>query len=179
MSSFSSENSSTTDETLTIQEDNEKLIPIFKVLNSIVSEVEKKEIYEEILKRQKLSVFSSETVPSISIECYLSRIFTYSRIEMSSLISALIYLDRACKYGKIVLTKYNIHKMLFVSILTSIKINEDEIYKIDYYAKIAGVSKKELIKLEYEFLCLIKFNLFVPEKEYNCYANYLEKNSKE
>ena len=83
--------------------------------------------------------FSSSIIPNISIEEYLIRIQTYANIEKNTLILSLIYIDRLCKIASITLTYYNIHRILFISILISIKYNEDQYYNNKYYAEIAGV----------------------------------------
>ena len=69
--------------------------------------------------------------------------------------------------------EYHLKNKIFSSILTSIKFNEDKIYTNSFYAKIAGISVKELIKLESAFLNLIDFKLFISDEIYNIYATYL------
>ena len=119
-----------------------------------------------------LSLQRSASSP-ISIDAYLERIFSYSKCEESSLVSSLIYLDRISSDGNVLLTPYNIHRILFTSVLVAIKYNEDRIYKMKYYASIAGVSEKELRILESVFLSLVRFNLYINEKEYEEYSNCL------
>ena len=53
--------------------------------------------------------------------------------------------------------------------MTSIKFLEDKYYKNEYYAKVGGVSLKELNCLEVEFLYLIDFNLFINEELFGYY----------
>ena len=43
----------------------------------------------------------------------------------------------------------------------AIKFNEDEFYSSEFYAKLGGISKAEMNFMEYEFLSMIDFNLFV------------------
>ena len=134
-------------------------------------------IIEEGNKSKKIqkdhSPFAHEHAPKISIFDYLLRIQKYSEVEDSTLIIALIYIDRICKKNGIVLSKYNIHRLLFTSILIAIKYNEDIICDNLYYSKIAGVTKKELQVLEYEFLKIIDFDLFVSNKIYQTYYDFL------
>ena len=118
--------------------------------------------------------FNDEHAPKISILDYLIRIQKYSRIENSTIITALIYIDRICIKKHIILSKYNIHRILFSSILVSIKYNEDIIYGNNFYSQIAGVTVAELKKLEYEFLKLIDFDLYVSSKLYQKYDEYLK-----
>ena len=45
---------------------------------------------------------------------------------------------------------------------------------MNYYAKLGGVSKKEIINLEYEFLNLIDFKLFIDQKLFDKYKQNLQ-----
>ena len=119
------------------------------------------------------SPFVHEHAPKISIFDYLLRIQKYSNIENSTFIIALIYIDRICAKKEIILTKYNIHRILFTSILIATKYNEDIIYDNLFYSKIAGVTIKELLALENYFLNIIDFDLFVSDDIYQKYSEYL------
>ena len=59
------------------------------------------------------------------------------------------------------------------SVLLAIKYHEDEYYSNEYYAKVGGVSLKELNNLEKEFLQLIDFSLFVDKRLFNKYNSYI------
>lgn len=153
-------------------------LPLIKsisiVLITILNENKKLDNYKEIIKAQSKSVFSSDKIPNISIEDYLIRIQTYSCIEKSTLILSLILIDHICKKSDLILTYYNIHRILFGSVLISIKYNEDFYYDNKFYSEIAGVKLKELKSIEYTFLQLSDFNVFVNEIEYEKYRQYLE-----
>ena len=45
---------------------------------------------------------------------------------------------------------------------------------MNYYAKLGGVSKKEIINLEYEFLNLIDFKLYIDQTLYDKYKQNLQ-----
>jgi len=153
-------------------------LPLIKsisiVLITILNENKKLDNYKEIIKAQSKSVFSSDKIPNISLEDYLIRIQTYSCIEKSALILSLILIDHICKKSDLILTYYNIHRILFGSVLISIKYNEDFYYDNKFYSEIAGVKLKELKSIEYTFLQLSDFNVFVNEIEYEKYRQYLE-----
>lgn len=153
-------------------------LPLIKsisiVLITILNENKKLDNYKEIIKAQSKSVFSSDKIPNISIEDYLIRIQTQSCIEKSTLILSLILIDHICKKSDLILTYYNIHRILFGSVLISIKYNEDFYYDNKFYSEIAGVKLKELKSIEYTFLQLSDFNVFVNEIEYEKYRQYLE-----
>ena len=129
--------------------------------------------YNEKIIAQKKLLFNAKELPTITIKNYLYRIQTYSEAEDNTLIFALILIDKICETGSIILTEYNIHRLLFISILISIKYNEDLVFELDCYSKIAGITKKEIKKLEYEFLTLIKFEVYVQKTLFDNYKNYI------
>ena len=147
---------------------------ISQILLTIIEDNKKLSNYKEIIKSQKNMVFSSNSIPSISLNDYLIRIQTYSEIEKSTLIISLILIDHICKKAQLILTYHNIHRILFGAILISIKYNEDTYYDNKYYSDIAGVKLKELKLIEYTFLELNNFNVFVSGEEYEQYRQYLE-----
>ena len=178
--SFNSEEGSFEEETESKTKNEEQdlninlLESIAKTLTLIVEENKNLKNYKDIIQKQSKMVFSANSVPSISIIEYLKRIQTYANLEKNTLISCLIFIDRFCELSKTTLTYYNIHRILFVSILISIKYNEDRYYENVYYAKIAGISCKELKTIEYDFLDIIDFDLFISVDEYLKYKKYLE-----
>ena len=91
---------------------------------------------------------------------------------------SLIQIDHICKRAGLILSYYNIHRLLFTAVLISIKYNEDSYYDNKFYAEIAGVKLKELKMLEYSFMELNDFNAFINHKEYEQYRIYLEEFNK-
>lgn len=154
---------------------NQKLInSISNALTTILEENKKLDNYKEIIKKQSKMTFSANSIPNISINDYLTRIQVYSGIEKSTLILSLIQIDHLCKKAELVLTYYNIHRILFGAVLISIKYNEDSYYDNKFYSEIAGVKLKELKMIEYTFLELSDFNVFINDIEYEQYRIYLE-----
>ena len=96
--------------------------------------------------------------------------------QKSTLILSLIYIDRFCEIADITLTYYNIHRILFAAVLMSIKYNEDNYYDNKFYADIAGVKLKELKMIEYTFLDLIDFKMFIDSETFEKYRDFLENN---
>jgi hypothetical protein len=56
------------------------------------------------------TVYNSKKPPSIPIQSYFERIVKYSKLEESTLIITLIYIDRLCDLTGITLTDVNIHR---------------------------------------------------------------------
>ena len=146
---------------------------ISKTLTTILENNKKLKNYRDILKKQSMMYFSANSIPNITIKDYLIRIQNYSKMEKSTLILSMILIDHMCKKSNIVLTIYNIHRILFSSVLISIKYNEDSYYDNTFYAQIAGIKPNELKLLEYKFLELNDFNVFVKDIEYEQYEKYL------
>ena len=117
-------------------------------------------------------IFESINIPDISIYDYIIRIISYSNCDENILISSLVYFDQIGKIKKI--TYSNVYKILFTSILLSLKYHEDEIYNNGYYSEIAGVSKRELKQMEYEYFVLLNFNLHIKQELFECFKNALE-----
>ena len=146
---------------------------ISKALNTILDKNKNVKNYKDILKKQSMMYFSANTIPNITIKDYLMRIQNYSELEKSTLILSLILIDRMCRKSGILLTHYNIHRILFSSLLVSIKYNEDSYFDNNFYSQIAGVKPNELKLLEYTFLEYNDFNIYVKDDEYKQYEKYL------
>ena len=146
--------------------------PLLKEIANTLSSIISKNKESKTSKKEN-SPFSNGHIPKISLFDYLLRIKKYSEIENSTIIISLIYIDRICKRNQIILTKYNIHRILFTAILISVKYNEDIIYDNSFYSKVAGVPAEELISLEKAFLKMIGFELFISDEIYKKYCDYL------
>ena len=146
---------------------------ISNTLNTILENNKKQKNYRDIIKKQSTMYFSATLIPGITIKDYLIRIQNYSGMEKGTLILSLILIDHMCKKSNIILTPYNIHRILFSSVLVSIKYNEDSYYDNNFYAQIAGIKANELQLLEYKFFELNDFHVYVNDKEFEQYELYL------
>ena len=152
---------------------NEKSFLISKIISEIF--IVKCEEGKSNMESEKnlLNSFISRKIPKISIKDFIDRLLKYSKTFHEIAVIIFIYIDKICNKHKINLNYYNIHKLIFAAFIVAIKFHEDENYSMSYYAKLGGISTKEAIKLEYEFTSLIDFKLFVEQKEYDKYYNYL------
>ena len=169
---FDSPTTSSSDIETIPQKDNSLQLSISLAIEQLLSENRKQKYYASKIREQSKMIFSSNSIPEISILEYLNRIVNYTKIEDSTLITAIIYLDLVGQ-NEIYLTDYNIHTLLLICILIAIKMNEDSIYTNDYYAQVAGISLKKLNKIEHEFLNMNKFKLFVDKDLFDKYQQYL------
>ena len=158
---------------------NEKLIiSISLILENIIQQNKKMKNYKKIFKSQKKFSFFDDEKPDISIKDYLNRINCYCKPEESTFIISLIIIDRLCCESKIILNDFNIHRILFSSVLISIKFNEDKSFDHKYYSSVAGISMLELKVLEMDFLKLINYNVFISKEIFEKYCYYLNETLK-
>ena len=146
---------------------------ILKKISDLLSDIcdENKKVSNLFYK--PLKCFYSMNIPIISIKDYLEQLYKYTKINSSTIVLILIYIDRICNLYKCKLSYYNIHKLILGSLVVASKYNEDEYYPHNYYAKIGGVSQGEIFILEYNFLSLINFKLYVTEELFCKYNDYL------
>ena len=142
-----------------------------KILLHILSENKKSKDYHKKINSNQDGHFTFKMKPGISLLDYLRRIIKYLKIEYSTLIIAMIYIDRICK-EKVFLNEYNIHRIMLISIYIAYTYNEDCTYDNKYLALVSGLSKTEMVALEEDFLDLIDFKLFVTEEIFEQYKKY-------
>ena len=111
----------------------------------------------------------------LSVGDFIYRITYYTKISEVTLISSLILMERYCKNNNIILTVYNIHRLLFISIMVNIKFMEDKHFLNSFYAMICDVKLSYLNKMEYEFLSGIQFQLLINKNVYYKYRNLILK----
>jgi uncharacterized protein YuzE len=126
-------------------------------------------IYEEHIKKDK---FYLSRAPSISLRDYIKHLMKYTKMNISTLINAIIYIDNFCEKKKYIICLNNIYLLLLSSCLISMKYNEDIYIGLDNYAKICGISLENLKNLEYSLLLNLEFSLFVKEDLYESYLDY-------
>lgn len=144
---------------------------IIKTIANLLSEIVKGNACKPL---QENDPFASKKVSSVTLRYYLERIKKYSKLENSTLIITLMYIDRICSLNNFILSPYNIHRILFGCFLVAIKYNEDNIYDNQFYSEVGGVSLEETNYLEYSALKLLNFNLFISEDDFSKYLHYLK-----
>jgi hypothetical protein len=142
-----------------------------KTLLHILSENKKSNDYYKKIESNYDGHFTYKVKPPISLLDYLKRIIKYLKIEFSTLIISMIYIDRVCK-ERVFINEYNIHRVMLIAIYIAYTFNEDCIHDNNYLALVSGISKKEMVLLENEFLELIDFKLFVSDDTFNEYKKY-------
>ena len=108
----------------------------------------------------------SNKIPIIKIEDYFLRLVKYSKMEISTLVLAFIYIKRFIYKEKFIIGFNNIFRLIISCSLLAIKFNEKRTFKNTYYAKIGGLDVKDLNNLEYNIFCRLNFHLRVLDSEF-------------
>ena len=152
-----------------------------QIIKAIVSNLN--DIIEENRKRinmkyiSKDNIFYLEQLPNISFGDYILHLMKNTHINISTLILAVIYIDKFCEKFKYVLTLHNIHRIILISIFISMKYNEDCFVNANIYAQIAGVCTEDLLNLELNMCVALEFGFYVEEQLYQQYFVYFSKYS--
>ena len=161
-------------ETINKEEEDDKLKLVEVISESLKDICDKNESETRNLNLNIQKPFTTKATPDISIKDYLERLTKFTKMEESTLILTLIYIDRIGNYTNFQLTYKNIYKLILASVFVAIKFNEDSHYSIDTYAKIGRVSRSELAYLEFHFLIIINFDLNVDKHLFNQYSESLK-----
>ncbi|CAH2057968.1 unnamed protein product [Thlaspi arvense] len=125
---------------------------------------------------QRVSVFHGLSRPTITIQSYLERIFKYANCSPSCFVVAYVYLDRFThRQPSLPINSFNVHRLLITSVMVSAKFLDDLYYNNAYYAKVGGISTKEMNLLELDFLFGLGFDLNVTPNTFHAYFSYLQK----
>lgn len=117
-----------------------------------------------------LTRFHSAREPPVGMEAYVARMHKYFLCSDACHITAMVYIDRIVKLqGEVPVTKLTIHRLLATATIISAKFLDDTFYTNAHYAKVCGLSLRELNCLEAHLLGLLNFRLTVTPEEYAIY----------
>ena len=96
----------------------------------------------------KVTPFNSVNVPRISLYDYFNRIYKYVECSDVCYVTAFIYIDRAIQNEPSFFpTQKNIHRLVLGAVILAIKYNDDIYADNQFYAKVGGISLKEINSL--------------------------------
>ena len=122
------------------------------------------------LTNQNVTRFHSRSAPSIGIIDYLQRIVKYASIERVCLFMILVYMDRVCERNtNFTISSLTVHRFILAACTTASKAFCDSFLTNTTYAKVGGISTKELNVLEIEFLYLIDWKLCIDLESIQSY----------
>ena len=142
----------------------------------LIENKEKEKIYI-INKNEPLY---SNKIQKIKIEDYITRLYKYSKMEISTLILTYIYIKRFINKENYIISFHNIFRLIMSCSILAIKFNENKVYKNSFYAKIGGFDVDDLNNLEYSIFSRLDFNLRVLDEEFyqmllNIYKDIIDK----
>ena len=149
---------------------------IIIILSKIIGTVIEKSVkYHEVnnLKEKKETNFCSKEIPNISITNYILRLTKKINIEPSTLILGIIYFDKICNKGNIILSFLNVYRLILISLVLAIKFNEEYFETNEFYSKIGGLSNKSFNKLEIAVLKILNYKLYIKKDIYDNYINHI------
>ena len=161
------------DKIFPISKDDFFLVKTIEIISDLLNNIcEENKDKSEIINKN-IKPFMTQNIPSMSIKDYLLRLSRFTKMSESTIIIILIYIDRISNLNNFRLTYRNIYKLILSAMVVAIKYNEDIFYSSSIYAKLGGLSISELNYLEFEFLILIKFSLFIEKDLFDKYKNNL------
>ncbi|EGS20313.1 uncharacterized protein CTHT_0021390 [Thermochaetoides thermophila DSM 1495] len=108
--------------------------------------------------------FYCRVPPPISITDYLRRIHRYCPMSTGVYLATSLYIHRLAVVERaIAVTKRNAHRLLLAGLKVAMKALEDLSYPHSRFAKVGGVSEREMARLEISFCFLTGFELAVRE----------------
>ncbi|MCJ1238282.1 hypothetical protein MMC14_006271 [Varicellaria rhodocarpa] len=117
------------------------------------------------LQDGKLTRFHSRAPPGISVSDYLQRLATHATLSPPILLSMVYYIDRLCMlYPAFTISSLTVHRFLITSATVASKGLSDSFWTNNTYARVGGITLKELALLELEFLWRVEWRI-VPKPE--------------
>ncbi|XP_076927114.1 cyclin-U2-1-like [Bidens hawaiensis] len=150
---------------------------VITVLASLIERtLVRNERTNRIKRGSKIKVFECNETPDMSIQSYLERIFKYTKAGPSVYVVAYVYIDRFCRsHPEFRITGRNVHRLLITTVMVASKYVEDMNYRNSYYARVGGITTKEINKLELNFLFLMNFKMHVNVSVFESYCCHLER----
>jgi hypothetical protein len=120
---------------------------------------------EQPLRDGTLTRFHSRAPPGISVRDYLSRLIVHATLSPPILLSMVFYVDKLCAmYPAFTISSLTVHRFLITAATVAAKGLSDSFWTNGLYAKVGGVSIRELALLELEFLRRLDWRI-VPKPE--------------
>lgn len=114
------------------------------------------------VQRPPCRAFMSSKTATITLESYLDRLCKWMCVDTEgSLLHCIVLIERSIHQYHVTIHYTTVHRILFALLLLSVKMHEDEIHSMSYYAKCGGVTRDEANGLELEMLRHMKCDVAV------------------
>lgn len=113
------------------------------------------------------TLFDSAEVPTISVHDYTMRFLRQSNFSLECIAIAYVYISRFVAASTLrSLNLCTVHRLLLTAVVLAVKIQDDVHYTNRVYARIGGISCKELNMLEAELLQRLGWRMQVSPIEF-------------
>lgn len=104
--------------------------------------------------------------PEVSVRDYLARLYDHMRCSPECYVLSMIYMNRFVEMNPdLALSATNIHRLLLTTVVIAAKFFDDSYCANKYYARIGGLTTKELNSLESNFLEMVCWKVYVSQEE--------------
>lgn len=118
--------------------------------------------------------FDSGSVPPISLEDYVERLWRYMDCSIQCFVFGIAYIRRIIdNHPDIRVGNLNVHTLTFSSIVVAAKFHDDTFRANPYYARVGGVSTSGLYNLECSLLKLLNWQAGVTLEEFGWCCDFL------
>ena len=115
--------------------------------------------------KKRIAHISYRAPPGISVRDYLNRLIVHATLSPPLLLSMVYYIDRMCSlYPGFTISSLTVHRFLIAAATVAAKGLSDSFWTNNTYARVGGVSAKELALLELFFLEKLEWRI-VPQPE--------------
>lgn len=114
-----------------------------------------------------------ERKSTAALSQFVQGMFELMRFSEACFVSMAVYFDRLLTKKNSLINHLNMTRLIFISGIMAIKMQDDFSYKNSYFAQISGVPNHEINDLEKSFLQWIEFSLLINREEYDKYYSSL------
>lgn len=104
-----------------------------------------------------------------SFKLFMDGIFEMMEFSESCFVTMAVYFDRLISRHHEFVNEKNMTRLIFICAVLAIKMTNDFSEKNSYFAKISGITNREIKCLEVSILQWIDYSLVIGEKEYYKY----------
>lgn len=106
--------------------------------------------------------FLSKREPSIALKDYIARLHRFCPMSTAVFLAASMYVTRMVTIRKVIMViPENMHRFILAGLRVAMKALEDRNFAHSRFAKVGGVTERELLRLELSFCYLADFELRV------------------
>eukprot|EP00300_Choanocystis_sp_HF-7_P036436 c52282_g1_i1.p1 GENE.c52282_g1_i1~~c52282_g1_i1.p1 ORF type:complete len:322 (-),score=54.12 c52282_g1_i1:234-1199(-) len=132
-------------------------------------------IEANVIPYQAGTLFESPLRACMTIEAYLERIAEYAACSAECFLIAPVLIGRLEKaYGKALLCSRTVHRLTLTAVMLATKTHDDLFLNNACFAKVGGLSLKEVNAMELVFLNILQHRLEVEPAEYSMCRQGLE-----